>query len=161
MRAKAFAILMVALLTVSCSLAAKPRMEVTEGWAEEAKVSEISAGDLNNSCICDIKSAAQATNAFMNIQNHSAEADRLLKAESSDITRIEFRRTNLGGSVTFLDPVESIDLPANGQISFSHGNYAMILMGMKRDLKPGETLKVSLFFEKAGQVDVSLEIRAK
>ena len=162
MHAKLLALLIVALFISSCTLAAKPVLKIEDAWVKAAKVSEITAGDLNNSCICDVKTATFSTNAYMNIQNPSGSPDRLLKAEAEGISRIEFRGSTSAADLTAIPaPLDTIDLPANGSLLFAPGSYAMLLMGMKKDLKPGETLKLSLYFEKAGKIDLTLAIRTE
>jgi copper(I)-binding protein len=158
---KALWLLIIALFISSCDFSPTPALEVKEAWVQAAKISEISTGDLNKSCACDIKPQALSTNAFLSIYNNSATADRLLKAESADITRIEFRESSLVSDLQVPAPLDKIDLPAKSSITFARGNYAMVLMGMKKDLKPGEKITLSLFFEKAGQLDLEVEIREK
>lgn len=161
MRLKAWTLLMVALFISSCVGGAKPGIQIQEPWITEAKISSISAEDLNKSCICDVQSGATQTNAHMTIHNNTGAVDRLLKAESDAVVRIEFRRNVPGGGDLSLAPVDTIEIPASGQVDFAPGGYAMILMGIKKDLIPGDKMTISLFFEKAGQMDVTVEIRAR
>jgi copper(I)-binding protein len=154
-----FVLMIAAVLLSSCGFGTQPGVQIQESWVRAAKVSEISAEDLNKSCICDVKTATLSTNAYLTIQNSGGEADRLLKAESEGISRIEFRGTTPGSDLLTQKPLETIDLPGQGTISFASGSYAMLLMGMKKDLKAGETLTISLFFEKAGKIDATFAIR--
>jgi copper(I)-binding protein len=39
------------------------------------------------------------------------------------------------------------------------GGYHIMLLGLKQDLKPGETLNVGLSFEKAGQMSVEASVK--
>ena len=161
MRLRILTLLMLTLFTVSCAGSAKPALEIQEPWVTEAKISAISAADVNKSCLCDVKTAATTTTAYMTIQNNTRAADHLLKVESDAASRIEFRRNDLAGDLLNPAPVDSIEIPANGKIYFAPGNYAMILMGIKKDLIPGQKETFSLFFDKAGKVDVTMEIRAR
>jgi copper(I)-binding protein len=160
MHTKVICALMVALFLAACSGPAQSAVQVDEGWVQEAKVSEISAADLNNSCLCDVQSNTQATHAFMHIQNQSGSADNLIKAESDQVSRIEFRKINQGNALV-LEPIDQIALAANGEIVFGPGHYSMILMGIKTDLKPSSHLKIKLTFEKAGEVSADLEIHPR
>ncbi len=147
MRLKTLVILMVALFTVSCAALNQPRLEVQDSWVKEAKVSDISLEDLNTSCICDVKPGTLTTNAFMKIKNSGREDDRLIGAESEKATRIEFRRSSMSGELGSLSPVEAVVVPAGGEVYFAPGSFAMLVMGIKEDFKPGETLAVTLIFE--------------
>jgi copper(I)-binding protein len=158
MRLKTLILLMLALLTVSCTALIGPHMEIQGGWVKEAKISEISQADLNKSCICDVKPGTLTTNAFMTIKNNGFQEDRLIGAESDEISRIEFRQTSPTGD--FLSALESIVIPAHGEITFAPGGYVMLFMGIKEDLKPGEKLKLRLIFEKTGTSEAVLDIQA-
>jgi copper(I)-binding protein len=46
-----------------------------------------------------------------------------------------------------------------GKATFAQGSYAMLLKDLRGDLQPGDQVQLSLFFEQAGQVDVTAEVR--
>jgi copper(I)-binding protein len=56
--------------------------------------------------------------------------------------------------------VEQIIIPARGEIYFAPGSFAMLVMGIKEDLKPGGKLKLTLIFEKSGKLDSLIDIQA-
>ncbi len=53
-----------------------------------------------------------------------------------------------------MSPVEAIDVPANGQVELKPGGYHIMLIGLKQDMKVGDKIKLTLTFEKAGNVIV-------
>ena len=46
-------------------------------------------------------------------------------------------------------------IPADGSVSLKPGGYHVMLIDLKKPLKAGETVQLTLNFEKAGKVDVS------
>ena len=149
----------ITLLFSSCAVWPYPKIEVENAWVREAKISAISAGDLNQSCVCDIQTGKLTTYAYMKIKNSGGSDDRLTKVESDVVTRIEMRRSGLIDDLTSLEPVDGIDLPAGGEIAFAPGEYALLLMGIQQDLKPGDKVSLALIFEKSGRVETAFEIR--
>jgi len=56
-------------------------------------------------------------------------------------------------------PVPKIAVPAGGKIEMKPGGYHVMLLGLKRDLKPGEKVAVTLKFERGGNVPVEAAVR--
>jgi periplasmic copper chaperone A len=55
--------------------------------------------------------------------------------------------------------VGGIDIPANGQIALAPGGFHAMLIGITRDLRAGDTLNLTLTFEKAGMIQVKALVR--
>jgi periplasmic copper chaperone A len=53
-----------------------------------------------------------------------------------------------------------LEIPAGGTVELKPGGFHLMFMGVKTPFKEGDTLKVELKFEKAGQVDVDLPVTA-
>lgn len=97
--------------------------------------------------------------AYMLIRNGGA-ADRLLKAESGVAGTVELHTVEMKDGVMQMRPVEGgIDVPANGEVQLKPGGFHVMLIGLKQDLKAGDTVALKLQFEKAGAVDVTAQVR--
>lgn len=98
--------------------------------------------------------------AFMSIENHSDQPDRLISADSSiaDITELHAHMHE--GDVMRMVKVEAIDVPAHGQLTLEPGGYHIMLIDLKKPLVAGEQLPLTLQFEHAGQVDVIVDIKS-
>ncbi|MBS1837464.1 MAG: copper chaperone PCu(A)C [Actinobacteria bacterium] len=66
--------------------------------------------------------------------------------------------TSTGGMMT-MQPVEKIPVPADGSVELKPGGLHVMLFGLKKDLAVGMTVPVTLTFEKAGQIQVTAEVR--
>ena len=53
----------------------------------------------------------------------------------------------------------SLALEANGKLAFAPGGYHLMLMDLKTPLKQGDKVPLTLEFEKAGKVTLSLDVQ--
>ncbi len=158
MKSKTIIIVCLLFALSACVPGQFPRLKIENSGVREAKVSELTAGDLNASCVCDIKTGQNTTQARMTITNYGTEADRLLKVESDAAARVELRQGGGAEELSSLFPVDSIAIPAKRQISFGPGQYYMVLTGLKHDLRPGDKINLTLFFEKAGKLTETVPV---
>ena len=151
-------VLILTLILSACNLPPllQPDVSVEQLWIKEAKVSEITAGDLNQSCICERMST---TNAYLQINNTGWAADRLTSVETDVAVRVDFHQTGVAESLTSPVILDSVEIPAHGQANFAQGSYAMVLKDLKKDLKPGDQVQLSLKFENSGTVMLTAEVR--
>ena len=96
--------------------------------------------------------------AFLQIENHSEYADRLISAKSSIAEVTELHAHIHEGDVMRMVKVDSIDVPAHGQLTLEPGGYHIMLIDLKQPLVAGEQLLLTLQFEQAGQMDISVDI---
>jgi periplasmic copper chaperone A len=97
--------------------------------------------------------------AYMILRNGSDTADRLLKVESDVADAVELHKSTMDGSMMKMEPVDGIDIPAKGQAELKPGGFHVMLIGLKRELKPDEKIKLKLQFEKAGTQEVEAVVR--
>lgn len=68
--------------------------------------------------------------------------------------------TAMGGSDAMtMKPVDSIELPAGETVKLEPGGYHIMLLDLVSPLKKGDTVEVTLTFEKAGTKTVTAEVR--
>jgi copper(I)-binding protein len=97
--------------------------------------------------------------AYMILRNSGDTADRLVKAESDVAGAVELHKSSMEGGMMKMDPVDGIDIPGKGQAELKPGGFHVMLIGLKRELKAGEKIKLKLQFEKAGTQEVEAEVR--
>ena len=98
--------------------------------------------------------------AFMRIENHGAAADRLVSATSPVARAVELHATVRDGDVMRMRPVDVVEVPAHGAVQLQPGGLHVMLIGLNRPLAQGEQVPLTLTFERAGQVPVSLHVQA-
>jgi periplasmic copper chaperone A len=99
---------------------------------------------------------------FKAINNGGKLPDRLLSAKTSIAAATELHTMRMDGNIMRMREVTSIELPASGVTLFGQGTdngYHVMLMGLKEPLKEGGSFKLQLKFEKAGEIEVSVEVQ--
>jgi periplasmic copper chaperone A len=97
--------------------------------------------------------------AYMLLQNSSPDDDRLIAAQSDVAQAVEIHLSEMKDGVMSMRPVDGVDIPAGGQAELKPGGFHIMLIGIKKDLVPGDTVSLQLTFEKGGTVDVTAEVR--
>jgi copper(I)-binding protein len=104
---------------------------------------------------------AKVAGAFMEIENKSAEDDRLVSATSDISERVEIHTTKMeDGVMRMMQMKEGIVIPAGGEVELKPGGYHVMFLGLKTKLEEGTMFPVMLKFEKAGDVKVMVHVKA-
>ena len=100
----------------------------------------------------------KATCAFMQIT--STQGGRLLSAASPVAGVVEVHEMKMDGSVMKMGAIPSLDLPAGKNVELKPGGYHVMLMDLKKELKAGDTVPLTLVVEGKDGKKESLEIKA-
>lgn len=100
----------------------------------------------------------KAGGGFMTLKG-GAQADRLVSGSTSVAERVELHTMSMDGNVMRMRQVDGIDIPAGQTVSLAPGGLHVMFMGLKDELKPGTKVPLTLTFEKAGTVQVQVEVR--
>lgn len=88
---------------------------------------------------------------------------KLVGVKSAAAGAAEVHQMSNAGGVMRMRHVDSLDLPAGRVVKLEPGGYHVMLMDIRRPLKVGERVELTLEIEQAGkrlQVPVSAEVRA-
>ena len=96
---------------------------------------------------------------YLTIRSTGA-ADRLIGASSPAATRLELHTVQRDGEVMRMRQVDAIAVPASGAVTLQPGGLHLMLIGLTRPLVAGETVPVTLRFERAGEVEATLAVQA-
>ncbi len=97
--------------------------------------------------------------AFLQIENQGKTDDALLSASSPAAERVEMHSMSMEGDVMKMRALDSIAIKAGEKITMQPGQgYHLMLMGLKKALKAGEKIPVTLTFRDAGKVKITAEI---
>jgi copper(I)-binding protein len=122
-----------------------------------------------------------ATTGAVYMKLESPDGDKLLKASvptdvaavteiHETVTGDEAQGMNEGEGMDEMDgsmpsemmgmrPIDGLDLPAGEEVPLEPGGYHIMLMELAESIKEGDTVPVTLTFEKAGEVEVEAEAR--
>lgn len=96
---------------------------------------------------------------FMTIENKGHEDDRLVSASSSVAGHMEVHEMAMEGDVMRMrELADGLPIPAGQTVELKPGGFHIMFMELKEPLVEGETVTVTLTFEKAGEVEVTLTV---
>jgi hypothetical protein len=75
--------------------------------------------------------------------------------------RVEVHEMRMEGDVMRMREIGSLELPAGKTVTLAPGGLHLMLMDLKSPLKVGEKIPVKLRFERAGEVEVLLQVETK
>ena len=94
---------------------------------------------------------------FMTFVNKGA-ADRLLSAKTAVATSVQVHSMTMDGNVMKMRQLDALELPAGQTVELKPGAYHLMLVGLKAPLKSGDTFAMTLKFDKAGEVVVTVNV---
>ena len=98
---------------------------------------------------------------YLTITNKSQEMDRMLSASSDVADKLQIHEMKVVNGIMEMREVPSgLPVPAKGSVVLKPGGFHVMLIGLKKPLKAGETIPLTLDFEKAGKVSITVPIRA-
>ncbi len=102
---------------------------------------------------------APVAGGFFTLTNIGAEDDRLLDA-TSDIARDgQIHEMAMQGDVMKMRQLtDGLVIPAGETVVLEPGGYHLMFMGLNQALVEGETVSVTLTFEKAGDITIDLPV---
>jgi hypothetical protein len=99
--------------------------------------------------------------AYVTITNKGDTADRLIGVEGDAAKMLQIHTTEMTNGVMSMKEVEGgLEVPAGGMIKLEPGGNHVMMMGLKAPLVEGETLPLTLVFEKAGKVEIEVPVMA-
>lgn len=87
----------------------------------------------------------KSTGAFMQLQ--SPRDARLVGVSSPVADSAEIHQMAMQGDTMKMQEVDGIDLPAGKGVNLASGGYHVMLIGLKRQLKDGDTIPLTLIIE--------------
>lgn len=105
------------------------------------------------------KGAKVAAGYFV-VANGGIESDRLISATSPRAARAEIHEIVVEGNVAKMRPVAAgIEVPPGGSAMLKEDGLHVMFIDVDAPFTEGETIPVTLTFEKAGNVDVTMKVK--
>jgi len=99
------------------------------------------------------------TSAYMTLVNNTEETLVLTGATTPAANNVMIHTTvRRQGGMMSMEHVMSAEIPAHGQLKLATGGMHLMLMGMKRQLRDGNTVKMTLQFEGGESVAIELPV---
>jgi periplasmic copper chaperone A len=100
----------------------------------------------------------KASGAFMQLS--SAGGARLVGASSPVAGVVEIHEMSMQGNVMTMRAVPALELPAGQRVELKPGGFHMMLMDLKQQLKPGDTVALSLVLVGADGKRETIDLKA-
>ena len=103
---------------------------------------------------------ARAGGVFLSVENTGDRTDRLLTVSTPVAGTAELHQMVMDAGVMRMRAVEGLDVKPGDRLVLKPGAYHVMLTDLKRPLHAGETVPMTLGFEKAGTIKVDVEVES-
>ncbi len=106
--------------------------------------------------------AQRSASAYFSISNHGKDRDKLIAATSPVAKSVEFHTMSMDGDVMKMREVDAITVASGEKVEMQAGSgYHLMLIGLHKQLKPGDSFPLTLTFDKAGKTTVLIHVDGK
>lgn len=136
---------------------------LTTAGVASAAAQEIKAGDLaiDKPWSRATPAGAKVAAGYMTITNKGSAADRLVGVSTSAAGRVEVHEMAMKDGVMTMRPISGgLPIDPGKTVTLAPGGSHLMFMDLKAPLKQGQKIPVTLEFEKAGKVNVTVDVQA-
>jgi copper(I)-binding protein len=126
--------------------------------AASAGADEYKVGDVTIDRPWTRATTVQTGAAYMTVRIAGQAPDKLVKVTSIDAERVEIHSMSMEGGVARMREVPGIDIRPGAATQLKPGGFHLMLVGLRRPLREGESIRLALTFEKAGTVEVDATV---
>jgi hypothetical protein len=104
---------------------------------------------------------AKIAGGYLTIENKGTTPDRLISGAGDIAGKVEIHEMAMNNGVMTMRPLDKgLAIEPGKIVKFAPGGYHLMLMDLKKPFKKGDKVPVTLEFEKAGKVTLSLDVQA-
>ena len=105
-------------------------------------------------------SNTRAGAAFLTVENTGETADRLVDVRSDAAQRVELHvhRMNAEGVMSMAHAEEGFEVAAGETLVLERGGKHVMFLGLSESWEQGDSVELTLVFETAGEVEVTLPV---
>lgn len=133
-------VLALGLLSVGSAVAEPNQIVVEKAWARATPKMAVTGG------------------GYLTVTNRRPGEDRLLEVTSPVAEKVQFHTMAIDNGVAKMTRLLTIELHPGIPVVFKPGGIHMMLLGLKHQLKEGETVPLTLTFENANAVEVDARV---
>lgn len=103
---------------------------------------------------------AKIAGGFLTIENKGTAPDRLIGGSATIVGKVEIHEMAMNNGVMTMRPLDKgLPIEPGKAVKLAPGGYHLMLMDLKQPLKQGDKVPLTLEFEKAGKVALSLDVQ--
>ena len=130
--------------------------------AAPARAEDVKAGDLviTQAWSRATPGGAKIAGGYLTIENKGAAPDRLIGGSGDVAAKVEVHEMAMNNGVMTMRALDKgLTIEPGKTVKLAPGGYHLMLMDLKGPLKQGDKVPVTLEFEKAGKVKLSLDVQ--
>ena len=130
--------------------------------AATAHAEDVKVGDLviSQAWSRATPSGAKTGGGYVTIENRGSAPDRLIGGMADVAGKVQVHEMSMDNGVMKMRPVDNgLAIDPGKTVKLAPGGYHLMMMDLKAPLKQGDKVPVTLEFEKAGKVTVSLDVK--
>jgi periplasmic copper chaperone A len=127
-----------------------------------ARAEDVKAGDLviSQAWSRATPNGAKIGAGYFTIENKGATADKLIGVSGDISGKIEVHEMSMNNGVMKMRSVDGgLAIDPGKTVKLAPGGYHLMIMDLKNPLKQGDKVPLTLSFEKAGKVAVTLDVQ--
>jgi copper(I)-binding protein len=149
-------------ILMSIARAAAYAFLIANFLAAPARAEEVKAGDLviTQAWSRATPGGAKIGGGYLTIENKGSAPDRLIGGSTDIAGKVEVHEMAMNNGVMTMRPLDKgLAIEPGKTVKLAPGGYHLMMFDLKGPLKQGDKLPVTLEFEKAGKVTVSLDVQ--
>src|ERR1700720_1354743 len=131
-------------------------------FAASARADDVKAGDLviTQAWSRATPGGAKVAGGYLIIQNKGPAPDRLIGGSADVADKVQVHEMATTNGVMKMRPLDKgLSIEPGKTVKLAPGGYHLMLLDLKSPLKQGDKVPVTLEFEKAGKVKLSLDVQ--
>ena len=96
---------------------------------------------------------------YLVLRNTGRKPDKLLTASTEIAQKVELRAGGEMGDASTAHPVQSIEIPADGEVRLKPNGPHLMLIDLEQPLEEGQHFWIVLEFERAGKISVEMFVQ--
>ena len=127
-----------------------------------ARAEDVKAGDLviTQAWSRATPVGAKVAGGYLTIENKGSSADRLVGGSGDVAGRVELHEMAMDNGVMKMRPLDKgLDIEPGKTVKLAPGGLHLMLLDLKTQFKQGDKVPVTLEFEKAGKVQLVLDVQ--
>ena len=103
---------------------------------------------------------AKVAGGYLTIENKGSSADRLVGGSGDVVGRVEVHEMAMDNGVMKMRPLDKgLEIEPGKTVKLAPGGLHLMLLDLKGQFKQGDKVPVTLQFEKAGKVQLTLDVQ--
>ena len=145
----------------SCSIGSAKSCSSPPRWRRSSVLSPAVADDVTvrQAWSRATPKGAKVAGGYLAIENRGIQPDRLLSASSGAAAKVEIHQMSMqDGIMTMRSLDDGLAIPPDATVTLALGGDHIMFIGLIAPFEEGQTIPVSLNFERAGKIEAGFEV---